>query len=44
MPLLSGSYKKVNFSGPDQASIIEGAYPGINKAVSLIVPEFKIAS
>lgn len=43
-PLLSGSYKKVDFTGSVQASIIEDAYSEINKAVSLIVAEFKIAS
>ena len=43
-PLLSGSYKKVDFSSFDQASIIEEAYSDINKAVSLIVSEFKLAS
>jgi len=43
-PLLSCSCKKVDFSSSDQASIIEGAYSDINKAVSLIASEFKLAS
>jgi hypothetical protein len=43
-PLLSGSYKKSGFSVSDQPSIIEGAYSDINKAVSLIMSEFKLVS
>ena len=41
---LSGSYKKGGFSSSDQPSIIEGAYEDINKAVSLIMSEFKLVS
>lgn len=43
-PLMSGSYKKAGFSASDQPSIIERAYSDINKAVSLIMSEFKIVS
>ena len=43
-PLLSASYKQNDFISSDQASIIEGAYSDINRAVSLIMSEFKIAS
>ena len=43
-PLLSGSCKVVDFSSSDQASIIEGAYTDINKAVSLIMSKFKLVS
>ncbi len=38
------SYKKSNFSNPDQASIIEASYCTINKALVSIMTEFKIAS
>jgi hypothetical protein len=43
-PLVSGSYKKDGFSASDQPSIIEGAYSDINKALSLIMTEFKLVS
>ena len=43
-PLVSGSYKKEGFSTSDQPSIIEGAYSDINKALSLIMSEFKLVS
>ena len=43
-PLLSDSYKKDGFSNSDQPSIIEGAYADINKALSLIMSEFKLVS
>ena len=43
-PLLSGSYNNDDFSNSDQPSIIEGAYSDINKAVSLIMSEFKLVS
>ena len=43
-PLVSGSYKKDGFSTSDQPSIIEGAYSDINKALSLIMSEFKLVS
>ena len=43
-PLLSCSYKDVGFEDVHQASIIEGAYFEINKAVSLIMSEFKLVS
>ena len=43
-PLLSKSYKKGNCLSSDQASNIEAAYNDIDKAVSLIMSEFKIAS
>ena len=43
-PLLSASYKNIDFSSSDQASIIEVVYSDINKAVSLIMSEFKLAS
>ena len=43
-PLLSASYKITDSSSSDQASIIEGAYSDINKAVSLIMTEFKLVS
>ena len=41
-PLLSSSYKNCDFENLDQASIIEGAYSDINKALSLIMSEFKL--
>ena len=41
-PLLSGSYQKLNFANSHQATIIEGAYSNINRAVSLIASEFKL--
>lgn len=43
-PLMSASYRMSDFSNLDQASIIEGAYSDINKAVSLIMTEFKLVS
>ena len=43
-PLLSGSYKTGDLLNSDQASIIEEAYSDINKAVAMIMTEFKIAS
>lgn len=43
-PLLSVSYTNKDFENPDQASIIEGAYSDINRAVSLIASEFKLVS
>ena len=43
-PLLSGGYKSANLLNSDQASIIEEAYSDINKAVAMIMTEFKIAS
>ena len=43
-PLLSESYNNADFSGSDQHSIIEAAYTDINKAVSLIMSEFKLVS
>ena len=43
-PLLSASCQHSSFSSIDQASNTEGAYKDINKAVSLIMSEFKIAS
>ncbi len=43
-PLMSASYKMTDFSKLDQASIIERAYSDINKAVSLIMTEFKLVS
>ena len=43
-PLLSMSYKKSDFSNPDQASIIEASYSGINKALATIMTEFMIAA
>jgi len=43
-PLLSGSYTRSNISNPEQASNIERAYSDINKAVSLIMSEFKLVS
>ena len=43
-PLLSGSCKSANLLNSDQASIIEEAYSDINKAVAMIMAEFKIAS
>ena len=43
-PLLSASYKKNHFEDVHQASIIEGAYSDINRAVSLIMSEFKLVS
>ena len=43
-PLLSVSYKKYNFHDMHQASIIEGAYSDINRAVSLIMSELKLVS
>jgi len=43
-PLLFGSYKKDGVSASDQQSIIEGAYSDINKAISLIMTEFKLFS
>jgi len=36
--------KDKDFENPDQASIIEGAYSDINRAVSLIASEFKLVS
>ncbi len=43
-PLLSNSYKNNGFAGSNQPSVIEGAYYDINKAVSLIMSEFKLVS
>ena len=43
-PLLSCSYTKEDISAPDQPSIIEGAYSDINRALSLIMAEFKLVS
>ena len=43
-PLLSVSYNKMDFEDMHQASITEGAYSDINKAVSLIMSEFKLVS
>jgi hypothetical protein len=43
-PLLSASYKMPDSSCSDQASVIEGAYSDINRAVSLIMTEFKLVS
>jgi len=43
-PLLSASYKMIDCSSSDQPSIIEGAYSDINRAVSLIMSEFKLVS
>ena len=43
-PLLSASYNTPGLSGMNQPSIIEGAYSDINRAVSLIMSEFKIVS
>ena len=41
-PLLSASYKNPDFLCADQPSIIEGAYSDINRAISLIMSEFKL--
>ncbi len=43
-PLLSVCYQKSNFSNSDQASVIEGAYSAINRAISLIATEFKLVA
>jgi len=43
-PLVSDSYREEGFLTPDQPSIIEGAYSDINKALSLIMSEFKLVS
>jgi hypothetical protein len=43
-PLLSGSYKKSELKHSHQASIIEGAYSDINRAVSLITSEFRLVA
>ena len=43
-PLLSNSYKNNGFADSNQPSVIEGAYYDINKAVSLIMSEFKLVS
>ncbi|PWD98142.1 hypothetical protein [Marinilabilia rubra] len=43
-PLLSASYRKVDFINSNKASIIKGAYSDINRAVALIKSEFKLVS
>ena len=43
-PLLSLSYKKSDFSNPDQALIIEASYSDINMAFATIITEFMIAA